>query len=1101
MPSIPYPLRQLDELCRAHPLQTKVLFVASLRDGYNLTSALALAGRSWNNLRVSTPVQHARERIRPAQPAAWRRRLGQEGRRWLVESVLEGPAGEGIRPSTRAAGAGLVEALRRTFDELRGAEVTPGQVARLSPEPSFPGLGPLYAAYCRELLAQDWWDDARILGVAIDAQEDGDAHPPPVWITLDEIEMPPLAHRYVLALSGGRLHRIGRDSYGMPAPAHSAAVLFASAPVPGLRKEEAVDRTTRRPPMVAAAAPGPRAAPGAGGSLVQGDLFLEHLRAGQRPPPAGPLGPPPRQTAPGVEAEPGGRLLTDGLEPADGERVRLWRTIGMETEIRAVLRDVLHRGISLDEVEIAYTGDDPYRFLLVDAVERWELPADFAAGVSAGRTRPGRALKAFLGWIRDGRDGVDLALGLRSGDMGWKDAQAPHSAAHLLLEGRVGKGPGAAAQALDRVEQGVPDPGGLEARAAAAVERRLARLKAARRELQRLHACAPEGTCTLASMAAGAVVFLNGLDLAEGGEAGDRDRRHREAIVSLLGEVSRGPQLSGAPEEQAARLLDALERMAVDGERATPGRLHIAPLSAAGYTCRPHLFVLGLDEAHFPGTGSADPLLSEESRRGLGLRAVRSRPGDALWQLIRVLGSSPGEVTLVAGCLHLADGREPWPTPLFELAARQLGAAPCWKRPLPSEPEGGAADDLEIVLGHRRSPGYRKAVAAAYPDADRGARVQEARAASTPSRFDGWIRAPGEQALDLRGGRVLSSRMLETLAACPRRYLLRDVLRVRALEEPERDSRRWLQPPEMGSLLHDLFLEYMRRLMARGERPSAGHERELAQLVNEAIDRRLAMIPAPLEAAFRNDRRRIERATRIFAAAEARRMEGEPALAPTHLEWDFGGDEGVEVALSPEVAFRLRGRIDRVDRVEGSDRCEIWDYKTGSTWGYDAADLLAGGRNLQWALYALVLPRLLDTGEVRRSGYFFASDRGSGQRFAAKPPGPDRLAGVLGPLFELARAGFFPALHKGDRTGGGPCRFCDYRRICAGEARGELHVEDQASAAADAAALVEGWAEAVSAGRAQSRRALEAQLATLGLEPDDVVPEEAVAQAADWMKA
>ena len=799
---------------------------------------------------------------------------------------------------------------------------------------------------------------------------------------------------------------------------------------------------------------------------------------------------------------PAGRLFAEGLQEADRERVRLWRTIGMETEIRAVLRDVLGRGIPLDEVEIAYTSGDPYRFLLLDAVERWELPADFAAGVPAARTRPGRALAAFLAWIRDGQDGVDLARSLRSGEMGWKDAEAPpHRAAHLLQKGRVGRGPGAAARALDRAERGEPDPGGVEGPAASAAARRLAGLQAARGHLQRLHACVPEGTCTLARMAAGAVEFLKGLDLPGAEEAADRERLAREATVSRLGEISRGPELTGAPAEQAGRLLEVLERIDVDGGRANPGRLYIAPLARAGYACRRHLYVIGLDEAHFPGTGSADPLLSEESRRGLGLRTEQSRRGDPVFQLVRVLGGAAGEVTLVASCLHLADGREPYPTPLFELAAHQLGVDPCWKRPLPSEPEGEAADDLEIVLGHRGCPGYRAAVAAAYPDAERGARVQEARAASAPSRFDGWIRAPGEQALDLQGDRVLSSRMLETLAACPRRYLLRDVLGVRALEEPERDSRRWLQPLEMGALLHDLFLEYMQRLRTRGERPSAEHEGELAGLADEAIERWLALIPEPLEAAFRNDRRRIERATRIFAAAEARRMDGEPSLKPARLEWDFGDEEGVEVALSEQVAFRLRGRIDRVDQLEGSDRYEIWDYKTGSTWGYDSTDLLAGGRNLQWALYALALPRLLGAGEVRRSGYFFASDRGSGQRFSAEPPGADRLAGVLGPLFELARAGFFPALHKGDKTGGGPCRFCDYRRICAGEARGEQHVQDQTGAASQAAALVDGWAEAVSSGRPQSRRALEAQLAVLGLEPADIVPEEAVAQAAEWMKA
>ena len=1094
---IPYPLRQLDELCRAHPLWTKVLFVPSPRDGYNLTGALAAGGRTWTNLRVSTPVRHAREWIRPGQPAAWGRRLDLEGRRWLVESVLEGPEGEGLRPSTRAAAAGLAEALRRTFDELREAGAAPEQVAGLSPGPSFSGLGDIYAAYCRELLAQDWWDDACILEAAIDAVEGGDVPPPAVWMITDETELSALAHRYVRAVSRDRLHRIGRDSYGVPAPADWAAARWAGSPIPGRGDQPPARPEPSRP---SSPVPGSAFMPPAG--LVQGDLFLDHLRVrDQEAPPATRLGPPAAPSPAPVEVAPAGRLLAEGLQEADRERVRLWRTIGMETEVRAVLRDVLERGIPLDEVEIAYTSGDPYRFLLLDAVERWELPADFAAGVPAPRTRPGRALTAFLAWIRDGQDGVDLARSLRSGEMGWKDGEAPpHLAAHLLLAGRAGRGPEAAARALDRVERGEPDPGGLEEPKAAAVERRLARLRAARGHLRRLHACVPEGTCTLASMAAGAVEFLKWLDLPGAEEGADRDRRAPEAMVSRLGEISRGPELTGAPAEQAGRLLEVLERMSVDGRRARPGRLYIAPLAGAGYTCRPHLYVIGLDESHFPGGGSGDPMLSDESRRALGLRTEQSRTGDPVVHLVRLLGSAPGEVTLVASCLHLADGREPYPTPLFDLAARQLGVDPCWKRPLPSGPEVEAADDLEIVLGRRGDPGYREAVASAYPDAVRGARVQEARAASAPSRFDGWIGAPGEQALDLQSDRVLSSRMLETLAACPRRYLLRDVLGVRALEEPERDSRRWLQPLEMGVLLHDLFLEYMRRLRTRGERPSVEHEPELAGLANEAIDRWLALIPSPLEAAFRNDRRRIERATRIFVAAEARRMDGEPSLAPTHLEWDFGGEEGVEVALSEQVAFRLRGRIDRVDRLEGSDHYEIWDYKTGSAWGYDSTDLLAGGRNLQWALYALALPRLLDAGEVRRSGYFFASDRGSGQRFAAEPPGADRLGAILGPLFELARAGFFPALHKGDKSGGGPCRFCDYRRVCAAEARGEQHVEELVQAAAQAAGLVEGWAEAVSSGR-PSRRSLEAQLAVLGLEPADVVPEEAAARAAEWMKA
>ncbi|HIG16368.1 MAG TPA: hypothetical protein EYQ31_03215 [Candidatus Handelsmanbacteria bacterium] len=125
------------------------------------------------------------------------------------------------------------------------------------------------------------------------------------------------------------------------------------------------------------------------------------------------------------------------------------------------------------------------------------------------------------------------------------------------------------------------------------------------------------------------------------------------------------------------------------------------------------------------------------------------------------------------------------------------------------------------------------------------------------------------EALDLSGTRTLSSRMLETLAVCPRRYLLRDVLGVVPPRMPEYDPRRWLHPLEMGNLLHGLFLDFMREIRQRGERPGAGHEALRQELVEATIAAERQRVPVTLEAGYRNDCRRIERASRIFLAAEA----------------------------------------------------------------------------------------------------------------------------------------------------------------------------------------------------------------------------------------
>ena len=74
MSPLPHHLAQLSALCRSHPIVPKTLFVPSPQAGYNMTTALALAGCEWANLRTVTPVQHAEELAAPTLEArGWRR--------------------------------------------------------------------------------------------------------------------------------------------------------------------------------------------------------------------------------------------------------------------------------------------------------------------------------------------------------------------------------------------------------------------------------------------------------------------------------------------------------------------------------------------------------------------------------------------------------------------------------------------------------------------------------------------------------------------------------------------------------------------------------------------------------------------------------------------------------------------------------------------------------------------------------------------------------------------------------------------------------------------------------------------------------------------
>ena len=1097
-----YPLRQLGQLCAKHPLEPKFLLAPDIQAGYDLTTSLARSGSPWTNLRVTTPLRLAAEQTQPQMARAGGRRLYQVGRQRLVGALLarwpkeERHYFKPLNETSAATDAGLAESLAAAFDTLRLTAVLPEQVSNASEEAicaeKASDLVRLFTMYVSSMKDGKWWDEAMIFSQA-QAQARLVKHAPKeaIWIILDETELSPLAAEYVRLRSGNNLWRLGRRSYGLTLPSTSAAACFSAAPIP---MEDGRIKLPAKPPTKATKS----RALSVGGALIQGDMFLDPLREANPSESPGELyaqNSRPWHVKDGIEISPGGRLLLEGLTQADANQVCLRQVVGLEAEVRTVLREVLQRGLPLDDVEIAYTSATPYQSLLFDAVERWQVPADFAAGIPTGLTPPGRSLLAFTRWVAADLSGQMLVACLRSGEIDWVDPLAPPDVvARWLLLGRVAAGRQDTFAAIDRFAALKRD------------DKFSDRLAAGRARLNDLFACVPEGDAA-DDLLRGAIRFLQSQTDTADGEAAARNRRVRDGLISHLQLLSGLPAIPGTRATQADHLLHTLRDHTSEAQHAQPGRLRLSPLTSAAYCHRRHLYILGLDESRFPGPATQDPILLDDERRFLSpsLPLLAKAGGTAVFHLIRVLGSAAGTVTLLASRVHLADGREPYPTPLFEQARRQLQQEPPWSGPVPAH-GGGAVDDLEVLLAHRHQSGVKSALMSAYPGVGRGLTAAQARSQIAPSRFSGWIAQEGVEALDVNGSRTLSSRMLETLAECPRRYFMRYGLGLVPAESPMQDPRRWLQPLEMGILLHGLFLNFMQQLHAEEEHPRAEHETRLQQMVEDAIANERERVPVTLEAAYRNDCRRIERAARIFLFAEAQRLAADTALHPAAFELDFGFDETIEVRLSHDVAFRLRGRIDRVDAVRDAagttTAYEIWDYKTGSTFNYSGTDLLQGARTLQWALYAYAIPHLMqDDGHVRLSGYFFASDRGAGQRFSDAPPARHELAASLQPLFALAQQGFFPALHKGDREGGGPCRFCDFKRICAQEAQGGDQAQGLLEGAAELTALVEGWAEAVSAQRSRSRRSLEAAFAKMGLVPGDVAPEGAARSALAWVRS
>lgn len=1003
---------QLREIAGRRPLDEKILVTAGAgpaQEAVTLRDRLAAEGTPWIGFREATVADLADRAAGSRLEEAGLRRIPSTVELFLVqelaeEHLLRAPGGYFSELESTAA---VLRAARRALRDLRGAglgpdDLDPGAFAT-------PGKGRalrrLLAAYVERLEAGGWADDAAALGHALEAVAAGEAPRTPVLCVLGDARLTALQARLLERWPAGERLLLGagdRDGLG-PGPDRAASRLS------GFRWAD----------------PAPE------------DAGLH----------------------------PAGRLFRPGAgERGPEESLSLLLAIGAENEVRAVLRTAARRGLSLDRVEIVYTDGDRYRDLVRSEAERLEVTCTFAEGLPVKLTRPGQALRLFYDWILEDFDDrvlrrllrsglVDLRRGEGEGEGAGEDGLLPGQAAALLREARVGTGRARYGEALDRLRRRLElrrDRRAAEGRSTGALERRLElldRLEAlAHPDRGRLWELVPgPGEVEVAEVARASVRFLDEFAVHQG----ELEPPAHESLGRRLREVA-DEVTATLPRRRAVRLLrDEIELHPVSRSGPRPGCLHVAPLESGGLAGRALTAVVGLDESRFPGRGIEDPFLLDGEREALpGELPLRGRgPSEEVRDLARALGSAGGHVLLTSSVMEIADDRELYPASAFLRGFRvargepRAGFEACLEalRPPASfvPEEGEALDGAAAWLTRRGRPGYAAAVRGSHPSLARGHRAERARASAAFTEWDGRVPSAGGGAEDpRRDGTVVSASRLETLIESPYRYFLRYVLEIEPVEELDYEPGRWLDPMERGRLLHQVYRRFMENLTERGERPDeTRHAGELETILEKLVARRRREIPPPSEGAFRRELRELGRSAAVFLRDEADRAR-EAEAAGFEVGFGFRGEEGplgspdpVPVEVGPAGTLRLRGYIDRVDRLpDGSVR--VWDYKTGGTSRYRRGDPFHGG-HLQWLLYGLALDELLASGgepaRVSTSGYLFPTTRGHGQRFAydVTPERVRRAGELLERHLGLVAAGLFPHTTEKD-----DCRYCDYRAVC-----------------------------------------------------------------------
>jgi ATP-dependent helicase/nuclease subunit B len=733
-------------------------------------------------------------------------------------------------------------------------------------------------------------------------------------------------------------------------------------------------------------------------------------------------------------------------------------------EIREVLRRVMAANLRWDQVEIVATDPMTYGSALDTQARRLGIEVSHAAGLPVGRTRPGRAVGAWLRWVRDDFPEPVIRELIDRGDVAPPVAGSTGPAlARRLRRLLIGRGHARYRAALDRAERALDRPAWAgedrtQAEIETARERDRTVLAALRAVLDPLldavppleHRPGEEGPPVApATLARGLLACLALVPVDTGGSTGaDRTAadRLRGRLERLAETATRLTSLDGAIALIAAKLDARVPAPAAEGAApwtASGGRLHLSDIDHGGWTGRPATFVVGLDAVRFPGASTHDTLLNDEDRRRIigdspfnPVPTTADRLDERRLALASMLARLRGSVTLSYSAWDATEARMVAPAPEMLQALRLMtrdasadydelrkavGSLAC------AVPRGnGRIDDADVWFSLLSRSGVLVAgtdvVRDAYPGLDRGLTAMDARSGPDFTPWHGRLNPRPDLDPRDRPEHTVSAKRLETLGTCPHRYMLHYVLGVVPPEEADFAPDRWLGAMERGRLLHAVYRHALEKAKAREQLyESEAFETTVHEMLDAEIDRMRERLAPPGEAVFELERERLRDEVGLFV-----RMVRRHGAPWAELELRFGGgpaETTVEIELSGGVV-RAAGAIDRIDR-ESDGRLVIVDYKTGSPAGFGREEaVFNGGRRIQHALYSAAARRLLED-DVARAEYHFPTYRGENQRVSYEEKSLRKARGIVNALLDVVAQGrFYPTDDPDD------CRFCDYRDIC-----------------------------------------------------------------------
>lgn len=701
-----------------------------------------------------------------------------------------------------------------------------------------------------------------------------------------------------------------------------------------------------------------------------------------------------------------------------------------ELEVKQILDKIKEEKSLLDENVIYYTNANSYVTLFYHLSQKMTIPVTFGEGLPVSFSRPGRLVSGLLAWTQANYSVQGLIDLINEGLLEFDDkAPSKSRIAKVLRDLQIGWSQERYLNVLTSA---------IEALNAedAFYETKLSDLSWLKQWFSGLFKKLPNFAVTMnyKHLLTGIAFILKNHSRTSSA----LDEIAKTAILEEIEKIIPYADEALSSYDVVEKVKDLLLSIMVNQSRPKPGHLHVSSYKRGVYNSRRNVFIVGLDNKKFPGNASEDPLLLDTERVKLNssLPLLSTKGQENLYTLLQVLAQSSGKVMVsycdfdindnrvvnpafvVLQCYRLmtgnhdADFKALTSLPTTIIAEDIFDDKDYWNEKLTS--------DIPVVISN--------GVLDHFENVKNGITAENARYGNNYSQFEGLVDIDAaDYDPRLNHEKTLSAGKLETLAKCPYSYFLKEVLRIKPIEDIAFDANKWLDPASRGSLLHSIFETFYKRLKAENAKPVfAIHLDKLLALATALTERQKEVLPPPNERVYLRELDDILECCRIFLKEEEGHSETYDAL---EFEYSFGiGGKEPAVIKLPSGEFKLSGIIDRVDQsLDG--KYHIIDYKTGSSYGYAKNGAFKGGRQLQHLVYALAIEQHLGLGEgaVEESSYYFPTVKGMAERFVRKQDAVLRTNGlsILEQLIDIIKHGKFEMTD--DEA---DCRYCEFKLVC-----------------------------------------------------------------------